>query len=198
MRWIALALFACSCSGAEDDMVVRRNPPWLMWGNTQTYDIIQGGSSPGTTASGGGQLAKVAYGRPETWNFFFSANVMNGTADNWTLDVYFDVVLGVGRANIKVPGFEHYHMQTPGYTYGTLIWSTMVQSPHRIQGVTTDVVNVDHIVAQDIQVNARIVFSTAVPGQRVSLQLDSYWSPAVHVRPEWWHESFPGGEDQTL
>lgn len=100
---------------------------------------------------------------------------------------------------------------------GAMIWTTQVLAPNRnyrndppfpnydgvpVPGafITTPSI-IDHIVAQDIQLNVRVL-ATAVPpgsvavGQPFAVEVSAQFAPFVHTRPEW-HKGgrFPGAED---
>lgn len=190
-----------------------------MWGNSQTVTINS--EAFGTFASFTNQLTSVRYGRPETWHWFFCARLLsvdpapvNPQVVDLLLD--FELILGLGRSSTLITqpdptgpktSFERYRWQfaggVPPSLIGRQIWSNSVLAPNRDQSSgATPVENlVDEIVAQDIQLQARVS-----PGGNnnyvytAQMQIDAYWAPKNHVRPDWFHptgpleQQFPGDE----
>lgn len=193
-------------------------PPWHMWGNSQTVQINS--EAFGTFASFTNQLTSVRYKRPETWHWFFCARLLSVDPAPTTFLVVdllldFEVILGLGRSSVLITqpdptgpqtSFERYRFQFSGTDpslIGRQIWSNTVRAPNRdLTAGATPVENViDEIVAQDIQLQARVS-----PGgnnnyvYRAQMQIDAYWAPKSHVRPDWFHptgpleQQFPGDE----
>lgn len=177
-----------------------RLPPWHMWGNSQTaivdkslaISIIQ------TT-----QILRVAYGRPETWDFLFRATIIdcNDPTDAGELDVNWNLTVGVGRSHVTLPQFERYVFQwtgmSPSLPVGMMKYSGQVETPVRDDSLTTPNPGVmTDIVAQDIQLQADLLFTGgATPIKQITVQLDAFFTPKVHIRPEWFKSEFPGEED---
>lgn len=190
-----------------------------MWGNSQTVTINS--EAFGTFASFTNQLTSVRYGRPETWHWFFCAKLLtvdpapiNPQVVDLLLD--FELILGLGRSSTLITqpdptgpqtSFERYRWQfaggVPPSLVGRQIWSNTVRGPNRdLTSGATPVENlIDEIVAQDIQLQGRVS-----PGQNnnyvytATMQIDAYWAPKNHVRPDWFHptgpleQQFPGDE----
>jgi hypothetical protein len=96
-------------------------PPWHLWGHDLSVPVqVTAATSPATASAQ--QLVRVDYGRPETWFFNFAATATDVSGVAATLDVFFDINLGVGRSVIVIPGFEHYVFVLPADT-GKQIWS---------------------------------------------------------------------------
>jgi len=174
-----------------------------MWGSTQTLALT---AAAGGGAGSSGQLARVNYRRPDHWSFFFSAQVLQAAlvGATATLDVFFDLLVGVGRSVQSIPGFEHYTLALvnpdPTGANNALIWSATVNGPKRS---ATDVVGQNQCAqfpAQDIQCNVRTVFTSAAAAT-AQLQVQSFFAPTTHVRPEWYSPDrgeqtrFRGDED---
>jgi hypothetical protein len=171
-----------------------------MWGDSETLQLSA--SVLGTPARST-QLAKITYKRPESWNFAFQAILesMSAPTADFTLDIWFDLTIGIGRTFIKIPEFEHYRLFNAGGV-GTpipqMFWSTQVPSPNRSRSITAPATNsgpgvTDFFVAEDIQCQCRVLFLGS-PANNISLQVSSLFAPRVHVRPEWFEGQFRGGE----
>ena len=174
-----------------------RNPPWLMWGNSQTIELNQ--TNPNTNPKVSGQLVRIAYARPENWRFLFYAQIIEVRGlGNATLDINFNVQPGLGRSQVTLLGFEHYHFNITGPTNnGLTAYSTSVVGPPR-SNVGTPVA-LENIISQfpgqDIQVNVDITLS-ALTTQDVVVRVDAYFTPNVHIRPEWYKGKMGQEEDQ--
>lgn len=183
-------------------------PPWHLWGNTQFFPGLVFPSSDGSELVAPRQLCKIAYGRPESWKFLFSAMVVEGKPSGSTAGVMivdFDLTVGIGRSQVQLESFEEYQMAlvNPGIQF----WSTEVVSPRRVTATATSTGVTDTIVAQDIQLNVSLrTGSVAADWSGVTVRVDAYFSPATHLRPEW-HlrkgedtgaaaERFPGDEQK--
>ena len=198
---LALLLVACG-DGEDEDMVARKGPPpWHLWGDTKTVSVPM---SLLTIDYATQQLAKVSYGRPETWDFMFAARIVNiqPAIGAGQVDVYFDVTIGVGRSHLEMPGFEHFIWQwtVAPDPLNVVKYSAEVYGPDRtdiaIPPATTIPANViSEITAQDIQVQARASFTGPPGGFVATVEVTSFWAPRSHIRPEWWKGEFPGGED---
>jgi hypothetical protein len=165
-------------------------PPWHLWGHDLSVAAsVTAATSPSTAQSQ--QLVRVDYGRPETWFFALSAIPTDVQGAAATLDVFFDINIGVGRSVIIIPGFEHYVFALPGDA-GKQIWSTQVTPPKRSAAET--VPNVcSTFSAQSINVVARTVLTSA-GATSCNVQVSALFTPSTHVRPEWYEGEFPGGE----
>jgi hypothetical protein len=176
-------------------------PPWHMWGNSQVVHVEYG---PGVNAkSSTQQLVRIAYGRPETWTFYFSAKLVNvittpGTSS--ALDLSFNLTAGIGRSQVTIKGFEKYHFTVVGRTnIGDQRYSTSVIAPDRdgVSPATNVLTNlISDIPAQDIQLSVDIVLTTTV-SQGCDVEVDAYFAPKTHIRPEWFEGigQFRGRED---
>jgi len=201
---LALLLVACG-DGEDEDMVARKGPPpWHLWGDTK--NVIVENSSGVTVNYVTQQLAKVSYGRPETWDFMFAARIINFEPDDTAgeIDVAFDVTIGVGRSHLEMPGFETFMWTwtSAPSPLNQVKYSAEVYGPVRtdipIPPATTIPSNViSEITAQDIQVQARVAYTggTIVP-KRATVEVTAFFAPRSHIRPEWFQDTnqFRGGE----
>lgn len=179
-----------------------RNPPWLMWGNSITQDVtFPGGGGPATVSTS--QLIRIAYARPEAWRFMLSAQILDCSvpSDASTLIVVdFDLTTGVGRSQIVIKKFERYVMK--GAIVGDFMLSTSVLGPIRDENLPVNpavqALNViDLIPGQDIQLQARIqVSANPATVQKATVRVDAYFTPNVHIRPEWFKGKMGQEEDQ--
>jgi hypothetical protein len=171
-----------------------------MWGNSQTIQVTSTGG-PHAEAFGG-QLVRVVYKRPETWKFFFGFQmpyIATNAAGKVIID--FDLTLGVGRSQMLIRSFESFEVEWAAFsspTAGSQCYSNSVVAPARRMDSVPPVPEnfIREISAQDIQLEARGTFSTTVPGDVGHITVFAFFSPAVHVRPEWFQRLFRGEEDK--
>jgi hypothetical protein len=179
--------------------------PWLLWGNQKTLECEYTGIFSSTRVSQ--QLNRIAYKRPESWHWLFSARIVDQKYVNpappqvsQVLDVRFNLTIGIGQTAITIDGFEVYQfVATAPYTLidHPFIYSTMVIAPERLQNAASQpgVNEIRNIVAENIQLNAVCNFSTGVThGDKVTLELKTFFAPVTHIRPEWQLAHFPGEE----
>jgi hypothetical protein len=212
-----LFLLVLGCSGESFDTLEGDNvsgfplAPWHMWGDSVllTSEVDVNG---GNTASG--QLIRINYGRPETWSFFFAAELVDGFTGNPNMDVavLIDVITGVGRTSfdtqaagnvLAAPGFARFMFRFAGPfapTPETVKKYTSVGSGPALDDTLAPAVfpSIDRLVAEDIQVRAR-VRSSGGPGDFAKVNITAFFAPRSHVRPEWWsdkddHGRFRGNE----
>jgi hypothetical protein len=178
------------------------NPPWLMWGNSQVIDYdanILGAGEGGVIVQSPGQVARIDYGRPETWRFLLSAKLLNvGTfSEINSIDVFFDLNIGVGRSQVWLTDFEHYTFPNP-LVNNEMIWSTSVVGPLRTPADDPTLNVVQLLTAETIQVAARARFLDFNATDHVQVEVTAMFTPNTHIRPEWSNGDFPGGEHRTL
>lgn len=192
-------------------------PPWHMWGNTETFHI-SAGTPEQINLIQGRQLARVAYKRPETWQWLFLARLIQGpvagVGGSYEMRIDFDVTVGIGRSSVTMPSFDRLQWTWTGAVgpapTAFPIWTTSTISPPPLYafvdgapdpaGQATRVI--DKLVAQDIQVSVRVQF-TAIdeptgPGI-ADVEVSAYFAPKTHVRPDWYmnavpESTFPGDE----
>lgn len=194
----------------ERGLVHSGMPPWHMWGSDGVFTL------PAGAATQSQQLARVSYRRPETWHMFFFAEFLNspdGTLGN-AIYVMFDLTIGVGRSVFTAgPVFSVNDPRSPGGGvlpgFANLIFpSTALQGQQAFTNVgrganvldTGFVTPVDgdpisEIVAQDIQVNARVAQLATLKGPNV-IRVGAFFAPKNHVRPDWFepNPAFMGDE----
>lgn len=178
------------------------NPPWLMWGNSQVIDYdanILGAGEGGVVVQSPGQVARIDYGRPETWRFLLSAKLLNvgSFSEINSIDVFFDLNIGVGRSQVWLTDFEHYTFPNPLHN-NDMIWSTSVIGPPRLASDDPALNRVELLTAETIQVAARANFIDFNPTDHVQIEVTAMFTPNTHLRPEWFNGDFPGGEERTL
>jgi hypothetical protein len=197
------------------------SPPWHLWGNTQqisTTVVLPAGVSGLPANPGVGQLVKVSYKRPTSWNWIFSSKLIlgpngNSPSEDVIVTVDFELTLGVGRSFIQMqpaydllgtvitPPFEQHSFQ-----YGTQfpanaqIWSTKTTSPsrtfikdtHAAPPAADPPTLIDTIIGQDIQIVARVLATCKAPnfvlGSNMVVEVSAQLSPVVHVRPDWFRD----------
>lgn len=185
-----------------------RNPPWLMWGNSQTIELNQ--TNPNTAPKVTSQLVRVAYARPENWTFLFYCELVQVKGlGNATLDVNFNLTTGLGRSQVSIsalrdaagnllqPGFEHYRFNITGpVNNGDRRYSTEVIAPDRGLGGPNVLDNlIKEFPGQDIQLNVELALSSLTT-QDVVVRVDAYLTPKLHMRPEWFKGKMGQEEDQ--
>jgi len=217
-------------SGPAGNALGAAIPPWHMWGNTQRIEVVvQSPTNPLVFSPG--QLLRIAYKRPETWHWVLSARLIDGPnstlVDPIIVEVHYDLTIGIGRSMMQIPGgyayfdqrndpaFERFQFIWGGPTVGAdatfprgaQIYSTAVQAPGKdfLNGPvpTKSPAIVNEIVAQDIQLNCRVIaitFPAGTPiGGRVTVEVSGHFAPKNHIRPDWFREGtepqqFQGGE----
>lgn len=208
-------------------------PPWHLWGNSQLIEAPVQDSSAAQRTATRGQLIKLSYARPETWHWILAARLESGPnslGDQTQVEVAFDVFTGIGRSNIVLqpaPGafqdkaFEQFFFQwgpvSSLFPRNVQIYTTQVLAPNRVYrsdapfpDQTGNAVAgeqsasvIDHIVAQDLQVAARVI-ALAPPGAAslgaiVTVEVSAAFAPKTHIRPDWFLRASPdvrfaGGE----
>jgi hypothetical protein len=141
------------------------------------------------------QLARIDYGRPESWNFFFWAKLSNGSAavgPTNDVTVAFDLIIGLGRSSIVVPNFETF-VWTINTDVGQERWSTSVEGPKRSAAdVNPNLIR--ELAAQSINCTARA--SLGFTPSTATIQVAAQFAPVQHIRPEWFEQRFPGDETE--
>lgn len=188
-------------------------PPWHLWGNTEQVTITTGAF--GTASIQTKQLNKVGYKRPESWHWFFGAKLVAGPTPSSPQEagirVHIDVTIGMGRSVYIIPDFEVFQWvwsdpgggTLPDPPLGVLLYSTEAIGPNRSfnnDAAPTPIANrINQLVAQDIQVQARIEAIGNFPATYV-VDVSGFWSPKTHIRPDWLQvgtvpEAMFGGEE---
>jgi hypothetical protein len=169
--------------------------PWHMWGDVAHLTVPNQGDF--TT----GQLCRINYRRPETWSFLFGVRLVEaptvGAGTTPLVTVAFDVILGIGRANLQivdrfaaVTGFANFNFSwaiAAAPPVGQLKWTTAVNAPAmRDTDVTPVTPLVDHFPAEDINITCRAGFAGGAGPLSVKLELHAFVAPRSHTRPDWY------------
>lgn len=182
-------------------------PPWHMWGTIATVRIPITGLD---LLIGQQQLSKVAYKRPDTWQWLFYARLASAPTpaipgNQITVVVDFNVIAGLGRGSVNLTPFERFRWNwvapagPPTDSGGAIIWSTTAIQPERAPGDTPDH-SIFQIVAEDIQATTTVnVVSQEAPLGDVIVEIGAFFAPRSHIRPDWLINGpnelrFPGGE----
>jgi hypothetical protein len=197
--------FATSMSGrpwiTQTGMV-----PWHMWGNSQTLTTLQTGGGGVASAPDTQQLVRVSYKRPDTWNWCFQSRLLAmptpglpGT--DALLEVHFDLTIGIGRSSASFPDFEihRWYFQNPSVpplvlgAPGNILRSTTARGLRTYEQNSAGVITqaetlIDEIVAQDIQLQARLILTTSGNGFTGSAEVSAFFAPVHHIRPDWFRD----------
>ena len=196
----------------EVDVLIANTPPWHMWGTSQIVDLSIDPPLVANNATFTQQLAKVSYGRPETWHWIFAVNVLQADAadvgQDLILDIQWDLTIGLGRSVTRHENFDRwFFVWTAGVFPASrrVTWSQRSIRPgiprSSAPAVLADDV-IDRVVAQEIQLNAtvRLGESGALSPKQARVEVSAFFAPSVHVRPDWMlldkelPEQFTGGE----
>lgn len=188
-------------------------PPWHMWGNSQVIGPVVAETTDTTAPQLTGQLVKVAYKRPDTWHWVFAARIIDapvpGVAGEAEIEVFFDVIVGVGRAQVKLEAFERFRWQWLGLDQPPrqTMWTSSALTPaldYIIVGPVSEPDpltkrRVDQIVAQDVQVSCRVRFFNDTGLGTATVEVSGFMAPKTHVRADWFSDGpaemqFGGGE----
>lgn len=175
-------------------------PPWHMWGNAQRFELtLLAGLQTSEVARG--QMLKIEYGRPETWHWLFTCKFIEGDAagvgEQLQLTVIWELTVGIGRTVQVNPAFDNFNRTwTNAAMPLPLIWTTeTIQADPQRVGIAAPPFNfIREIVAQDIQLNARIALLATPPvatPRRVVVELGAQMAPKTHVRPDWFQPRQP-------
>lgn len=203
---------AVGAFGCEADEMESGIPPWHMWGNSIQLSLISGGAST-TPPQPTGQLVRIAYRRPETWTFLLGVRAISargaGGAPVSPGNVFVDFLLttGIGRSQVVIASgvagsgtpFQRFRFQWGGANFpnNLLKFSTTVTGPViDDQAVAPPQNLISWIPAQDIQLECSGVMITPTTGDTCVMQVEAYFAPRSHVRPEWFRRPprFPGAE----
>jgi hypothetical protein len=183
--------------------------PWHLWGNTQSY-VVAGqvlGALPSPNNSQ--TLAKVGYGRPDSWRFMLSAVIESGGSDTAVgeqaiVEVVFALIIGVGRSAIKLPEFVALQWDWSGglsvFRHQAL-YVTQAPSVPAIGGAPGASPFIDLIMAESCSVQASVSYFTDVAAPApIHVDVSAQLAPNVHIRPDWFQigappaVQFPGKE----
>jgi hypothetical protein len=181
--------------------------PWHLWGAAVPLSTKVGGI--GFANAGTGQLARVNYGRPETWRFLFGFSFLtlppNDGTNKLTVIVDFDLIVGLGRTSISIASFAQFsrsdiptNLAALGTLWTTAAYTSPITQDYTVTSPTSAPVPVETFVAQDIQCSARVRSAggiTALAGKTMGVQAHAYFAPNVHIRPEWFTDKH-GDDDR--
>jgi hypothetical protein len=184
--------------------------PWLLWGQELNVpiesDVVRFNTSP--------QLVQIRYARPESWRFFFKVQIgtIQGSTAGAVMQVDYNLTFGVGRnttsmgstvdANGAAAGtpFARFRFDAAvagEFVSGSYKCCSSVEFPKENNTRVSNNV-VDHIVAETIQLQTLVTFPSGLglltPGS--SIVCTAFFSPEVHIRPDWFIRNFPGNEHQ--
>lgn len=172
-------------------------PPWLMWGSTQTLNVLGPLAVGADVPTQSSQLAQISYGRPESWRFFFKATVTHVTGavaagTNYLLN--FNLSFGVGRATTRIPAFCAMVFTDVQFVAGFSKSCASVELPkENAARVSNNIVEI--FPAETIQLDVDGHFdNVAVILAGTTIEVVAFFAPEVHLRPEWHAGQFPGGE----
>lgn len=210
-------IYAPQAAPVRHEAVQFGSTPWHMWGNK--VELVSTVTSGTTISPANAQLLKVAYGRPETWSFWFGARIVQASAlsTGCTIQALVDVTPGVGRTVFQteqpasmglgaVPGraFSKFVWDVPAGPGTDLLalpkkWSTRGVTPLTDDRDATSFQFVDWIAAQDLQVGVTLLLTTIDQEITVRVEVTGLVAPRTHLRPEWFGEDptrqFRGGEN---
>jgi hypothetical protein len=160
------------------------------------------------------QVAKIAYGRPETWAFFIGAEIIDGVPSGGGGDllvkVDVDVMPGIGRTFFDTQqaistgivgtpvevSLVQFFWRIPPATQPTLArkkWTQVGRTPLLDDDVATSAEKVEYITAESLQVQSKLSVLGAAGGS-AKVAVTALFAPLSHVRPEWFLKKFQGEE----
>jgi hypothetical protein len=169
------------------------NPPWFMWGSDAGLTIPLTGVAVVNQTT---QLARVGYGRPDTWSPLFVLSLLsirNAVAGAVQVFAAFDLTIGVGRTAVTL--FNYCTLEI-GRTIPVPVAPNPSALPAQIfstqAGLFTDLDSVitrapagSEFPGQDIQCNARVL-ATGSTTMVLDLNVAAFFTPRTHVRPDWY------------
>lgn len=177
-------------------------PPWHLWGNSQRVDLTLAAGVFGV--AGRGQINRIAYKRPETWHWLFTARLLEfpnapALGTDLNISIIWELTVGIGRSIQQNLAFDVWNIPIAGGSappVGRLMWAseTIPISPlNRNPADPNPPVNfIRQIPAQDIQLNVRaaITLGGAAVGYPYTAALDfgAQWAPVNHIRPDWFRD----------
>lgn len=168
-------------------------PPWHMWGQSNQLTVVSPGATPAPSTSA--QLARVAYKRPDTFKFLLAATIVGSKGglppapiDVGNLTVQFIVTVGIGLAHVTLDPFGRpLVFQWTTLQLPVQKWIASAECPIIDDNDPTPTrTESDTIVAQNIQVAARCFLQTPTTNDQVIVDLQAFFAPATHIRPDWY------------
>jgi len=180
--------------------------PWHLWGGEQNFSVSNTTGSQQTL-----QIAKVGYKRPDTWSLLAwckIASIVGAAATDVKINVIFRVFMGVGRTMIDFsggpsgatgpfgvpPGLLNFQFPI-GAVAGAACWADAGQSQGQVAADfnTAIVQPISFFPAEDIQISATVA-AIIVSAYTVQISAGAILAPRSHIRPDWFHSHFNGGE----
>lgn len=172
--------------------------PWRTWGNTANVRLFSTGA---LVSSQPNQLVNVEYDRPDTWSWLFLAKLSPDLSQFFNIGapaqtgptVAFDVTVGVGRSNIRIPAFCT--MQFSAATLNTgnpqqVVFSNAFAGTNGFNPGTDaspfgDTIKVDvrDLPAHSMQVTATVAANFLVGF--LDCEFTAFAAPRSHFRREW-------------
>lgn len=163
--------------------------PWHLWGQVVQNNYPAAGGV-GATIIAPQQVANVNYNRPETWSFLMGFGIQSapGSAFGGDAILQMDMLIGLGRSNIKIDGFFRQRFTAAQLNSNAYVfrWATRAQSfdsDVATAGATSPQPNfVEWFPAQSIQCQFRteLLYSGSL-----TITALAFFSPLHHHRPEW-------------
>jgi hypothetical protein len=183
-------------------MTIHGTPPWHLWGQTKTVNLVANAAAPVVTSSP--QLTRVNYKRPDSFRFFFLGRLLtlNDPAPAGALvTVSFSVTIGVGLSMMTIDQFAFLSFDPAGappfYTLPFTKFAGSGLEPARTPGATTHTIDV--LPAESIQVQATCLLQAGSgAGSNATVEVGAFFAPATHIRPEWFEQigMFNGNENK--
>jgi len=187
-------------------------PPWHLWGGDKVIEIQANalGNSPQKIST---QIAKVNYGRPDTWRFFLYASIGETNASSGAIVVNWRIAIGVGRTAFEMNLFDTWTFALPitapfvGTRYCCSVDGPILKPFNQITTPATNTISlvpsqtlappnrIELLPAQDIQAYVDVGALGIGANNKASMTLAALFVPNAHVRPEWTRGEYSGGED---
>lgn len=180
-----------------------QNPPWLMWGQSQGVQLAV--TDVATVAAGnvllGQQGASVDYGRPDSWRFYIAAALLGGNISGpRTIRVSYDLTIGVGRGQSTIANFVVFQFRqvAPGPLIAAQKWTSVSSPPPVLDDLAPLIVQppIEVLTAQSLFITSKIQVPIVNLGDVFNFQLDTFFAPNTHVRPEWYGKGALGSMDR--
>lgn len=167
-------------------------------------------------------LARIAYKRPESWRFIFSAELLIAPGFVLPGDTYVqvnhNVTTGIGRTIFSSAGLRNINYDTLGpedafvkfqwaragassFQYGLRKWTTKALSPPLLENlpplVNPPTTETEVIVGQDIFVETSVAAVMAggfIP--EIKVKVGAFFAPQTHIRPDW-YRNVPGKQSDA-
>jgi hypothetical protein len=163
--------------------------PWHLWGGQQVVNHTHVAAAPPQQTF---QLSRISYKRPESWRWMFVAAVDSSDSAGGTLTVNWELTIGIGRASVTLANFDAFTFLFPLAVTPNQIFAANVIGPTRTTGLVPPNQSsvFDEIVAENIQLRARVAFGGLTVGSVTNLTLSSFFAPSHHERPDWFAGKF--------